>query len=169
MTDTNEFRLRDATIADVPALAALHVRTFRETHGGGPTAAVREQQWRAKFDSGQLVFCVLIENRAGEPIGFASGQLHKDEPHDYEGELNKVYVLREYHRRGLGRRLLCAAAQRFAERGITSMLLFGDAKSPSNAFYEAMGGQRLCAPNGEFFGAYGWPDVSVIRSLSAAP
>jgi ribosomal protein S18 acetylase RimI-like enzyme len=156
-------RLRDAILDDVPALAALHVRTFRETHGGGPDAKVREQQWRANFESGKLVFCVVLEAEE-RMIGFASGQRHQDEPHEYSGELNKIYLLRDFQGRGLGRRLLCASAKRFLENGVTSMLLFGDAKSRSNGFYETMGGQRLHAANGEFHGAYGWPDLGALTA-----
>jgi L-amino acid N-acyltransferase YncA len=157
--------LRDAGEDDIPALAELHVRTFRETHGGGPDAATRAQQWRAKFASGQLVFCIVLENRSGELVGFASGEMHDDaEPSRYRGELNKIYLLRTAQRRGLGRRLLCAAAERFMEVGVTSMLLFGDARSPSNGFYEAMGGERLYSPTGEFHGGYGWPDLSRLLS-----
>ncbi len=33
------FHLREATLRDVTLLAALHVETFRETHGGGPTVS----------------------------------------------------------------------------------------------------------------------------------
>ena len=33
---------------------------------------------------------------------------------------------------------------------MTSMLLFGDAKSPSNGFYEAFGAERLYSSSGEF-------------------
>lgn len=169
MTPNEDIVLRDAHPADIPALAELHVRTFRETHGGGPTAALREQQWRAKFATGQLVFCVVLENSFGELVGFASGELHNDEPREYDGELNKIYLLREWQRRGLGRRLLCAAAQRFVEKGVTSMLLFGDANGPSNGFYEAMRGQRLYAANGEFHGAYGWPDLALLNPVCAPP
>ena len=39
------------------------------------------------------------------------------------------------------------------------MLLFGDASSPSNGFYEHMGGEKLCAKNGDFHGGYGWHDL----------
>ena len=44
MTREADVVLRDAGEDDVPALAELHVRTFRETHGGGPDAATRAQQ-----------------------------------------------------------------------------------------------------------------------------
>ena len=105
MTTDPGIVLRDAGEADIPALSELHVRTFRETHGGGPTAALREGQWRAKFASGQLVFCVVLQNGSGDLIGFASGEPHDGaQPNDFRGELNKIYLLREYQRRGLGRR-----------------------------------------------------------------
>lgn len=48
------FEIREATISDVPALAALHVQTFNETHGmnpNGPTYELREYQWLKLFES----------------------------------------------------------------------------------------------------------------------
>jgi hypothetical protein len=44
-------------------------------------------------------------------------------------------------------------------RGVTSMLLFGDAVNPSNGFYEAFGAERLYSDTGEFHGGYGWRDL----------
>jgi ribosomal protein S18 acetylase RimI-like enzyme len=156
---------RAATAADVPALAQLHVTTFVETHGGpGPTCDVRERQWREAFSQRyDDWFCVVIVRPDGELVGFAKGVPHHDIP-GYAGELNKIYILRQYHRRGLGRRLLGEVSRRFLANGITSMLLFGDAQNPSNGFYERLGAERLFAPNGDFHGGYGWRDV---RPLAA--
>ena len=166
MNDEGTIVLREARESDIPGLADLHVRTFRETHGGGPNVDTRQQQWRAKFMSGQLLFLVVLEDQAGELVGFASGERHGDaELSAYGGELNKIYLLRKYQRQGHALRLLCAAAGRFLRRGVTSMLLFGDARSRSNGFYEAMGGERLYAPTGEFHGGYGWPDLARLLSL----
>jgi len=164
------FIVREATSADVPAIARLHVQTFDETHvrpgGKGPAYELREYQWREAFqDTAGSWFCFVIENENGDLIGFAKGQpyAHRDQP-DFSGELNKIYLLREYHRRGLGRRLLGHVARRFLSQGVSSMLLFGEAQNPSNRFYEALGAERLFAGNGEFHGGYGWRD---LRSLAA--
>ena len=121
-------RIRDACPDDVPALAALHVATFKEAHGrlGAPTFELRERQWRAAF------------------------------------------VLREWHRQGIGRRLVEHVARRFLERGLASMLLFGDARNPSNGFYERLGAERLLSPEGEFHGGYGWRDLHRL-SLHLTP
>ena len=161
-----EITLRDAVPEDIGNLAELHVRAFDQAHGPGPDVSLRERQWRDKLSlPDALLFCIVLEEPHGSLIGFASGELHRsDEPSAFRGVLDKIYLLREYHRQGLGRRLLCTAAHRFLAQGIDSMLLFGDARSPTNGFYEAMGGVRLHDPRGEFHGAYGWRD---LRGLSA--
>jgi len=161
------FQIRDATTDDIPGLAALHVETFNETHrggrSGGPTYELRERQWREAFavDDGSW-FCFVVEQGGGELIGFAKGTPHDGGVPGFAGELNKIYVLRRFHRQGIGRLLLCNVARRFTERGVTSMLLFGEAANPSNGFYEAFGGERLYSDTGEFNGAYGWRDLGAL-------
>jgi ribosomal protein S18 acetylase RimI-like enzyme len=80
----------------------------------------------------------------------------------YAGELNKIYLLQRVQRQGLGQQLLCAVARRFMERGVTSMLLFGEPTNPSNGFYEALGAERLYSDKGEFHGGYGWRDLATL-------
>jgi ribosomal protein S18 acetylase RimI-like enzyme len=165
------FTVREMTIADVPAVAALHVATFNETHttnNDGPRYELREHQWRTAFanDDGSW-FGIVIENEDGELIGFAKGKPHDGGVPGYAGELNKIYLLRRYHRQGLGRALLCEVANRFLGRGVSSMLLFGDANNPSNRFYEAMGGERIMGERVEFHGAYGWRDLRKLAQRCA--
>jgi GNAT superfamily N-acetyltransferase len=103
--------IRDATPQDVPALAHLHVKTWRDTYWpviNPPTYQLRERQWREQFNkSDGSWFCLVVENRAGALVGFAKGRRYaSDELPGYAGELNKIYVLREYQRLGVGRRLV---------------------------------------------------------------
>jgi len=163
--------IREATLADVPALARLHVTTFNETHAplrhDGPTYEVRESQWQSAFHSAtKNWFCFVIHAADDGLIGFAKGQpyAHADQP-EFAGELNKIYLLRKYHRLGLGRQLIGRVARRFLSQGISSMLLFGDARNPSNRFYEAMGADRLYSADGKFHGGYGWRDLQKLASL----
>jgi ribosomal protein S18 acetylase RimI-like enzyme len=160
------FLIRDATHGDVPALARLHVVTFNQTHGGsGPTYEIREWQWRQAFAKADgSWFCLVIERQNGDFVGFAKGVPYTGDLPGFAGELNKIYLLREYQRLGLGRRLLGHVARRFLRQGIQSMLLFGEARNPSNGFYEALGAERLLTGAGEFHGGYGWRD---LRSLAA--
>ena len=164
---STSFILREATVDDVAALAALHVRTFNETHCGGrsegPTFELRERQWREMFaEPDGFAFCFVVEGPGGELVGFAKGTRHDGGVPGYAGELNKLYVLRQYHRQGLGKRLVCQVARTFLARGMTSMLLFGESTNPSTGFYEALGAERLYAPSGEFHGGYGWRDLNSL-------
>ena len=163
------FHLREASETDIHALALLHVQTFNETHRGGrpggPSYELREQQWREAFERQDgSWFSYVIEDDDGELVGFAKGTPHDGGVPGYLGELNKIYLLQRVQRRGLGRLLLGTVARRFIERGVPSMLLFGDAANPSNGFYEAFGAERLYSPTGEFNGGYGWRD---LRTLAA--
>ena len=163
------FQLREVRETDIPALAKLHVETFNETHRGGrpggPSYELRERQWREAFErEAGSWFGYVVEDESGELVGFAKGTPHDGGVPGYTGELNKIYLLQRVQRQRLGRLLLGAVARRFIERGMTSMLLFGDAANPSNSFYEAFGADRLYSQTGEFHGAYGWSD---LRNLVA--
>jgi ribosomal protein S18 acetylase RimI-like enzyme len=165
------FRVREARSQDVPALAQLHVETFKETHGhrGSPKYELREAQWQKAFASDRDWFCYVVENSEGDLVGFAKGTLHDGGVPGFAGELNKIYVLRRFHGMGLGRRLVNQVARRFLEQGVNSMLLFGDARSPSNGFYEHLGAERLFSKEGEFHGGYGWRDLHYLVNAAALP
>jgi ribosomal protein S18 acetylase RimI-like enzyme len=160
--------IREATADDIPALARLHVQTFRETHGGGPTPEIREWQYRQKFaETNGSWFAFVATRPDGTLVGFAVGQAAKDDP-KYEGNLNKIYVLRAYHRLGLGRRLVGHVVRRFLSQGITSMTLFSQADNPSIAFFEAIGGERRLNDTGGFDGAYGFKDMRTVAERCPA-
>ncbi len=160
----SSFSIREATLADVPSLAALHVKTWNETYPNvkrPPTYEIREHQWHEQFKTNDgNWFCFVAVNKKSELIGFAKGKSYSSEDlPDYSGELNQIYVLKEYHRLGLGKRLVCKVAQRLLSKNIFSMVLFGIPQNPSSYFHEAMGGKKLYAKNGEFHGGYGWQDL----------
>lgn len=161
--------IREATAADVPALAQLHVTTWNATYATmlmkGPSVEVRERQWREAFANPDgSWFCFVVENARGELVGFAKGQ-RSDHP-EYGGELNKIYLLREYQGMGLGRRLVGRVARRFLEQGITSMWLFGDARNPSSAVWRALGAVKTDDDPGN--GNYGWKDLEALAERCGA-
>jgi ribosomal protein S18 acetylase RimI-like enzyme len=161
-------RVREATAADIPALAALHVETWNLTYRTtkGPTVATRTWQWNQVFAKpARRDFVVVLEDRTGRLIGFAWGKPHHGE---FAGELSKIYLRWEYHGLGLGRVLIRETARRFLERGITSFVLFAEATNPTVGFYDRMGGERLRDERGFFTGSYAWRDASTFLD-DAAP
>ena len=160
------FTVREATAADIPALTRLHVTTWNATYAPllmkGPSYGVRERQWReafAKNDAGW--FCLVVERPDGELVAFAQGN-RSDHP-EFDGQLNNVYVLREYQRMGMGRRLLGHVARRFQNLGINSMWLFGDARNPSSRVWTALGAKKTDSDPGT--GNYGWRDLTNLAAL----
>ena len=154
--------VRDATAADIAALAELHVTTWNATYrtSRGPTIATRTWQWNQIFAKpNRRDFVLVLENRSGQLIGFTWGK-----PHDGEvaGELSKIYLRWEYHGLGLGRRMMAETARRFLERGIDSFILFAELTNPTLGFYDHMGGERLVDDRGQFSGAYAWRDLRTL-------
>ena len=160
------FTIREATAADIPALAQLHVTTWNATYApllvNGPGFAIREQQWREAFAANDgSWFCFVVERPDGALVGFAKGS--KSDSAEFGGELNKIYILTEYQRLGLGRQLVGHVARRFLSQGITSMWLFGDARNPSSRAWLAMGAEKTDRDPG--CGNYGWRDLKGLASL----
>ncbi len=172
--DPSAFAIRDAREDEIPALARLHVITWNDTYPAvrrPPTVALRERQWREKFAAAEPGwFCLVAERGDGELVGFAQGNRYSSEDQPaYAGQLNKIYLLREYQRLGLGRRLMGHAARRFLADGVGSMLLFADEGNPSLRFYAALGGENLVAPDGTVSPAnFGWKDLRLLAARCPA-
>ena len=159
----DSFVFRDATPDDIPALADLHARTWAATYPAvrhPPTAALRASQWREAFEAHDGTwFAIVVARRDGGLIGFAKGIQHENRV----GDLNKIYLLNEYQRLGLGRRLVGHVARRFLAMGQSSMRLSADAANPSCHFYYALGAENPREPNGRVhYGAFVWRDLEAL-------
>ena len=153
---------RDAVVADIPALAELHVTTWNATYNTtrGPTIATRTWQWNEVFaKENRRDFVLVLEDRNRRLIGFTWGKPHEGE---FDGELSKIYLRWEYHGLGLGRRMMAEIARRFLERDIHSFILFAELSNPTLGFYDHMGGERHLDDRGQFGGAYVWRDVRTL-------
>jgi ribosomal protein S18 acetylase RimI-like enzyme len=155
----DSFTFRDATEADIPELGKLHAITWAQTYtlGKSPNIQLRQYQWQKAFkeENDGSWFCILVVAKTNKLVGFAKGKTYTDNSDsELHGELNKIYLLSEYQRLGLGSRLIGHVARRFLSMGVNDLVLFGIPQNPSSAFHEAMGGERLHAKNGEFHGGY---------------
>jgi GNAT superfamily N-acetyltransferase len=162
------FTFRDAVERDIPALAQLHVTAWNATYPGThrpPTVEIRAWQWRDAFKKNDGTwFCIVIERPDGGLIGFAKGR--RSDHAEYPGELNKIYLLPEYHRLGLGRRLVGHVARRFLAQGISAMWLCGEADNPSAAFHEALDGRNMTNDDGTTnYGNFCWDDLQRLAEI----
>ncbi|WP_222103972.1 GNAT family N-acetyltransferase [Mucilaginibacter corticis] len=154
----------------MPALVALHVKTWADTYWlvrRPPTFTIRQSQWSQvfKINDGSW-FCYVAESKTGRLVGFAHAKTYgsADLP-AYKGQLSKIYLLREYQRLGIGKRLICTVAHQFISRQINSMVLFSEVQNPSGYFYEALSAERLTNKQGKFSGAYGWKNLQALATI----
>ena len=79
-------------------------------------------------------------------------------------DFNELFLARDDHRLGLGRRLLADTARRCDDAGVLSMSAYVNPRNPSCGFFEKLGGQWLIEPNGRGnFSWYSSPDLERFR------
>jgi len=161
----DSFTLRDATENDILELGKLHAITWAQTYNGKPNIKLRQYQWDEAFkeENNGRWFCILVVDKNNKLVGFAKGIISKNESSsEQHGDLNKIYLLSDYQRLGLGKKLFAHVVNRFLNKGVNDMILFGVPQNPSCAFHEAMGGERLYSEKGTFDGCYIWRDLKKL-------
>jgi len=170
-------QIREATMADVAAIVRVHVESWRTTYKGllpqdylaNLTYEQREPLWReilSKPVGHSLVY--VAEDNAGNIVGFASGGPERSGDPVYTGEVYAIYLLESWQGQGIGRQLTITLVRQLIQRGFTSLLIWVLADNPFRRFYEALGGQQVCARLQMTGGvelmdvAYGWLDARVL-------
>lgn len=169
--------IRPAREDDLPAIAKVHVDTWRTTYAGlipddflaNLSYENREQMWRGAItDPEQRSSLFVAEAPAGGVAGFASCGAERDDDPVYTGELYAIYVNQMAQGKGIGRALLHAVVGDLIQRGHTSLLVWVLANNPYRLFYEALGGVPVNQKDATFGGAtlaevaYGWPDIQSL-------
>ena len=161
----DSFIFRDVIENDIPELGKLHAITWAQTYNGKPNIKLRQYQWDKTFkeENDGSWFCILVVDKNSRLVGFAKGIISKNESSsEQHGDLNKIYLLSDYQRIGLGKKLFINVVERFLSKGVNDMTLFGVPQNPSCGFHEAMGGERLYSEQGTFDGCYVWRDLKKL-------
>ncbi|MBE3574456.1 MAG: GNAT family N-acetyltransferase [Firmicutes bacterium] len=177
--------IRSATLSDAPGMARVHVDSWRTTYAGivadeflARLSYARSEEMFRRFlapgspeGAGQCTFVATARDgqpEVGQIVGFAHGGPARTEIPGYSGELYAIYILREFQRRGIGRRLVRAVAESLARSGRDSMYVWVLAANPSRRFYEALGGRLLRSQQIQIGAqsleevAYGWQDIQAL-------
>jgi len=166
--------IRFANLADVNAIASVHVTSWQETYRGMMPDSVldtlsverRAKLWRHVLEeSTEERPVIAVAEQGNKVIGFANyGKEREDDP-QFEGELAALYVLKEFHGQGIGRMLIKKSTEGLLTLGLSSMMLWVLKGNPAQKFYEHMGGMYLREKSFEMEGstlmeiAYGWKDI----------
>jgi len=174
--------IRPAIPADAAGIAAIHVRSWRETYAGlMPPAfldamtsdamrARREQHWARTLQDGSEA--VRVAEMDGRLMAFASAgptRPHPAIPGGYAAELYTLYALRAGQGHGVGRALLRALLPELQAWGATGLALWVLSANPTRAYYARQGAHELgqkteTTPHGDLTEtAMGWPDLTRLR------
>ncbi|MCE2527578.1 MAG: GNAT family N-acetyltransferase [Actinomycetia bacterium] len=170
--------IREAEWSDAAAIARVHIDTWRSTYAGivpdDHLASLSynrgESWWEGVLSRDQPTRRVFVaQQRGGEVIGFAGGGPEREGDPTYRAELFFIYVLAEYQRSSLGRRLVASVARRLLVNGLSSMLVWVlEDNHGARRFYESLGGEELASKTIAVGGtdlvevSYGWKDIGCI-------
>ena len=139
---------REATVSDCVAVARTHVESWRQSFVGiVPQSFLnkmsienRSAAFEKRFseDSYQMYVAEVPERGV---IGFVDFGDPREVIDTYEAELFAIYLLPEFHRKGIGGRLFNLCVNNLVGNGKSSMYLLALEVSPYKSFYEKMGGQ----------------------------
>jgi len=165
--------IRRAEPNDAAAIAHVHVQSWRTTYTGivpdsylaSLDEGERAAHWRDLLEGGMLV---LVAERAGEVLGFATGGKSRGGLADCDAELYAIYLLEAEQGTKIGRDLLHELARSLSQDGFRSMEVWVLAKNPAKGFYERMGAEYAGSKEIEIGGAtlaeqgYVWADLGAL-------
>ena len=175
-------KIREATTADIPDIAKIHVAGWHGAYGGivdqgyldDFTVEKRIPKWKEHFDKGESN--ALLAYIDGQAVGFVDYGSLKTPPAGmskirplYSGEIYALYLMPEFYRQGVGTALIKEAVGKLKDNKHSSMCLWvlKDNKRGCS-FYDSIGGQRVgkkiieIGPTKAKEVCYGWRDIAEI-------
>lgn len=142
-------QIREGNEGDAVGLARVHVESWKSTYRGLvpdayldslhiPDRAQNFRDWFRQTD-GRFLYVAL---EGAEPIGFVSGGYERDGSNPVVGEIYAIYILNNYQRKGVGRRLFSASTLWLQGRGFKRIVLYSISGNPNQWFYSSLGGME---------------------------
>jgi ribosomal protein S18 acetylase RimI-like enzyme len=169
-----KFQIRPAIPADAPAIAHVHIASWKTTYPGivpeAGIAALNEedsrQRWQARLEAGDIA--IFVAESEGKIFGFLAGGPIRQPIETYDGELYALYLLEAHQRHGAGRALVQQLARALLTQGFQSMLVWVLEANPAAYFYRRLGAIPVARQTIAIGGAdlpelaLGWPNLSSL-------
>ncbi len=170
--EAEKITYRKANVEDAPAIAKVHVESWRKSFAGivpqefldNLNVEKRDGAFRERF--GEANYKMFVAETASDGIvGFADFGKSREKDFAFEAELYAIYLLSEFQGKGIGENLFRLCQQEMFADEINSMYLMALKVSPYKSFYEKMGGEIVGEGN-HFFALveyetiiYGWKNL----------
>lgn len=169
--------IREATVADVDAIAQVHVAAWRAAYSGlvpqafigSMTVEKRRELWREHFGDPQMRAFVVEDERG--IAGFASwGPAEDPDRAAATAELHGIYLLPRAIGIGVGRDLLARVTRDMTRLGYEQAILWVlEANTRARRFYETAGWRWDGSVAPHAFGEETRPVVRYTVALEATP
>ena len=143
--------LRSASKSDIQAIAALHVKSWRQNYRGAlsddfldnKASSERLNVWRSRLQNSAPGQYVAVAEYNKEVVGFVC--LFFDHSSEYDALLDNLHVCSTMQGKGVGRQLMRLAAEKIELRRPDSSMYLWVLQQNSGAirFYEALGGIKI--------------------------
>lgn len=144
------YEIREPLEDESDEMGRVHVKAWATTYGGivseqyirTLSVEAHAEDWKQRIiSSADFVRVATLEGRI---VGLVHTCFARTVPvefsHEFLGELNSIYVVKEYHRLGIGRALFDGGVHWLKTSGINSMFLWVIDSNPAKHFYERMHG-----------------------------
>ncbi len=170
--------IRPASPADIPAIARIHVDSWRATYRGIVPDAVldelsyaeHEQRWQLRVQPDAEAITLVAEEGDGAILGFVIGGKERIGDPLYDAELYAIYLDPAHLRHGTGTQLTRALARALQAKGFHALLVWVLAANPARHFYAALGAEFVREATITIGGAhlpeyaYGWPTLAALAA-----
>lgn len=165
--------LRRALPIDAPAIAGVHVETWRDTYAGvvpdryliGMNEADQTRFWQRRITGNPARQHLLVAECGGVLAGFVDCGPSRFAKLPFDGEIFALYVAGDWQGMGIGRSLVAGAFESLIGEKWPAALVWVLSANPARFFYEALGGRLVGERQESFAGAlldetaYGWSDL----------
>ncbi|MDN7240247.1 GNAT family N-acetyltransferase [Planococcus sp. N028] len=166
--------IRKAESSDAKGIAKVHVDSWKTTYAHilpseylqNLSYEQREIIWLQNIKE-SIVY--VIENQQQEIVGFSTGGLERSGNYpNHTGELYAVYIVEEYQKQGLGRKLIQPVLEQLKKENITGMVVLVLEDNSSCRFYEALGAKKIDRIQVKIAGkqlpelVYAWDDIGAV-------
>lgn len=148
--------IRFAQLKDVEELADIVLKTWKDTYLGIIDEKFLEEDRSEKIENltnrinnfeAKILIC-MIEDRI---VGYADYGTYSDEDINMPNlaEVNAIYILKKYHRKGIGRKFIKFIVDDLIQEKYESLAIWGLKNNPCTDFYKKIGGEATYSRNFE--------------------
>jgi GNAT superfamily N-acetyltransferase len=144
-----KFKIRRGGLLDIHGISEAYAEAWKTTYEGlapemfvkGMTVEAAKQIFHESLQPNEYSYFLHVAETDDERIvGFIDGGKERSHPEKGIGEIYAIYLLKDFQKQGIGRKLFEAAKKSLIEAGMTSMVVWVLQNSPNKRFYVSTGG-----------------------------